>query len=84
MRLRQNYKLFQVDKVYFISKCTLKPANKQYSTLKNDYEMTFNNDTIVEECEEVSDSIPNIQYNFVPIAQLANMESNTVVGNYYI
>lgn len=44
--------------------------------------MTFNNDTVVEECEDAVDSIPNVQYNFVPIAQLANMESNTVVGKH--
>lgn len=64
-----------------MSKCQLKPANKQFSTLKNDYELTFNSDTIVQECMDDADSIPNIQYSFVSIAELANMDHNTIVGN---
>ena len=35
--------------MYYISKGSLKTANKQYSSLKNDYEMSINNDTIIEE-----------------------------------
>ena len=43
------YPQFEVDKVYYISKCQVKNANKQYSSLKNDYEMTFRDDAEVEE-----------------------------------
>lgn len=75
------YDLIEVDKVYFISKCQLKPANKQYSTLNNDYEMTFTNDTIVQLCQDDDDTgIPQIQYNLVPISQIANLEPRSVVG----
>ncbi|XP_050069217.1 replication protein A 70 kDa DNA-binding subunit [Anopheles maculipalpis] len=73
------YDMIEVDKVYFISKCQLKPANKQYSSLKNDYEMTMTNDTIVQECKDVDGTMPEIQYNFVPISQIANMEPNAMV-----
>ncbi|XP_035779088.1 replication protein A 70 kDa DNA-binding subunit-like [Anopheles albimanus] len=73
------YDMIEVDKVYFISKCQLKPANKQYSNLKNDYEMTMTNDTVVQECKDVDGSMPEIQYNFVPIAQIANLEPNATV-----
>lgn len=73
------YDMIKVDKLYYISRAQLKVANKQYSTLKNDYEMTFSSDTIVQECHD-TDKVPEIQYNFVPIAQFANMEPNTVVG----
>ena len=38
--------------MYYISKGSLKTANKQYSSLKNDYEMTINNDTIIEEVNQ--------------------------------
>ena len=31
----------KVGKVYHISNCSVKAANKQYSKLKNDYELTF-------------------------------------------
>uniref|UniRef100_A0A182QCD7 Replication protein A subunit n=1 Tax=Anopheles farauti TaxID=69004 RepID=A0A182QCD7_9DIPT len=73
------YSMIEVDKVYFISKCQLKPANKQYTSLKNDYEMTMTNDTIVQECKEADGSLPEIQYNFVPISQIANMEPNSMI-----
>ncbi|XP_321709.5 replication protein A 70 kDa DNA-binding subunit [Anopheles gambiae] len=73
------YDMIEVDKVYFISKCQLKPANKQYTSLKNDYEMTMTNDTIVQECKDADGSMPEIQYNFVPISQIANMEPNAMV-----
>ncbi|XP_052896850.1 replication protein A 70 kDa DNA-binding subunit [Anopheles moucheti] len=73
------FEMIEVDKVYFISKCQLKPANKQYSSLKNDYEMTMTNDTIVQECKDVDGTMPEIQYNFVPISQIGNMEPNAMV-----
>ncbi|XP_058467652.1 replication protein A 70 kDa DNA-binding subunit [Malaya genurostris] len=73
------YDMIEVDKVYYITKCQLKPANKQYSTLKNDYEMTMTHDTIVQECKDVGSSLPEIHYNFVPISQIANMEPNAMI-----
>lgn len=73
------YEMIQVDKIYYITKCQLKPANKQYSSLKNDYEMTMTNDTLIEECHSDATSMPTIQYNFVPISQIANMEANAIL-----
>lgn len=74
------YDTIKVGKVYFFSKCQLKPANKQFSSLKNDYEMTFTSDTIVQECDDADDkSIPTIQYDFVPISSIAQLEQNSVV-----
>ncbi|XP_058057306.1 replication protein A 70 kDa DNA-binding subunit [Anopheles bellator] len=73
------YDMIEVDKVYFISKCQLKPANKQYTSLKNDYEMTMNGETVVQLCTETDGSMPAIQYNLVPISQIANMEPNATV-----
>lgn len=72
------YDLIEVDKVYFISKCTIKAANKQFSKLKNDYEMSTTNDTVIQECFEDT-QIPQIKYNFVTIADIANMEAGTFV-----
>ncbi|XP_065081416.1 replication protein A 70 kDa DNA-binding subunit [Ochlerotatus camptorhynchus] len=73
------YDMIEADKVYYITKCQLKPANKQFSTLKNDYEMTMTNDTIVQECKDACSSMPTIQYNFVPISGIGNMEPNAVI-----
>ncbi|XP_063701558.1 replication protein A 70 kDa DNA-binding subunit [Culicoides brevitarsis] len=71
------YEMIEIGKVYYISKCQLKTANKQYSNLKNDYEMTFTHDTQVKLCEEDDSAIPSIEYNFVPIKSIANMEPNS-------
>ncbi|GJQ76792.1 hypothetical protein Trydic_g15003 [Trypoxylus dichotomus] len=73
------YDYIEVDKVYYISKCQLKPANKQFSTLKNDYEMTLTNDTIIQLCEDEVDSIPQTQYNFTTVDKIGNMEIGTLL-----
>lgn len=39
----------------------------------------MSSDTQVEDCQDVTD-LPAIQYNFVPIANIANMEPNSTVG----
>jgi replication factor A1 len=72
--------LFQVDKVYYISRCQLKTANKQYTSLKNDYEMTFSADTVVSECTEDASSVPTIKYDFVPINEIGNKNADSLLG----
>lgn len=72
--------LEQIDKVYYISKGQLKPANKQYSTIPNDYEMTLSNDTVIQECTEDLHDVPTVKYEFVPISQIADKQPNAVVG----
>lgn len=71
------FSLVEVDKIYYISRGQLKPANKQFNTLKNDYELTFGNDTVMQECaaEELG-NVPAVKYDFVPIADLAALEAN--------
>ncbi|XP_018574321.1 replication protein A 70 kDa DNA-binding subunit [Anoplophora glabripennis] len=74
------YDYIQVDKVYYISKCMLKPANKQFSTLKNDYEMTMTSETVIQECLESDvSSIPQTKYDFVTIDKISSLEQNTMV-----
>jgi replication factor A1 len=72
------YDLLQVDRVYYISRATLKTANRQYSKLDNDYEMTFTNDTVIEECHE-TDNLPKITFNIIPISEIANKQANDFV-----
>lgn len=73
------YDYIQVDKVYHISKCQLKPANKQYSSLKNDYEMTAHSETVIELVDEPGDDLPQIRYNFTPIDGIAEIEPNNTI-----
>ena len=65
------YKMLEVGKVYLISNCTLKPANKQYSKLDNDYEMTMKESTEVFLCtDDDAAEVPSIVFNFVKISDL--------------
>ena len=34
--------------MFYISKCSLRTANKKFSTIKNDYEIFLNNDSLIE------------------------------------
>uniref|UniRef100_A0A2A4J7W4 Replication protein A subunit n=1 Tax=Heliothis virescens TaxID=7102 RepID=A0A2A4J7W4_HELVI len=73
------YDMIQVDKVYYISRCQLKTANKQYTTMKNDYEMTFTANTVVAECMEDASSVPSIKFDFVPINDIAAKSVDTLL-----
>ncbi|KAG8074040.1 hypothetical protein GUJ93_ZPchr0006g41366 [Zizania palustris] len=63
------YPMFDLGKVYYISKGSLRIANKQFKTVQNDYEMTLNDNAVVEEAEGEA-FIPQIQYTFAKIDQL--------------
>lgn len=49
--------LFQEGSVYYISKCNVNLAKKQYSTLDNEYELMFQRDTEVEKVFQCIDTI---------------------------
>lgn len=72
------YDLLQIDGVYHISRGQLKTANKQYSKLNNDYEMTLTNDTVIEPCEE-TENLPHIVLNILPLSQLSEKNANDFV-----
>ncbi|KAL0736329.1 hypothetical protein Bca4012_012539 [Brassica carinata] len=61
------YDTFQVGKVYYISRGSLKLANKQFKTVQNDYEMTLNENS---EVEEAGNEEMLTKFNFVPIDEL--------------
>ncbi|KAJ1387138.1 hypothetical protein SESBI_40216 [Sesbania bispinosa] len=67
---RKFYDKFVLGKVYYISKGTLKVANKQFKTVQNDYEMTLNENSEVEEVANEASFVPETKFNFVPIDQL--------------
>ncbi|XP_051147920.1 replication protein A 70 kDa DNA-binding subunit B-like [Andrographis paniculata] len=68
---RKFFDKFQMGKVYYISKGSLKVANKQFKTVQNDYEMTLNENSQVEEASDESTFIPETKFNFVPIDELS-------------
>uniref|UniRef100_A0A8C5K1B2 Replication protein A subunit n=1 Tax=Jaculus jaculus TaxID=51337 RepID=A0A8C5K1B2_JACJA len=72
------FPLIEVNKVYYFSKGSLKIANKQFSAVKNDYEMTFNNETSVMPCED-DHHLPTVQFDFVGIGDLENKSKDSLV-----
>uniref|UniRef100_A0A671UEZ6 Replication protein A subunit n=1 Tax=Sparus aurata TaxID=8175 RepID=A0A671UEZ6_SPAAU len=72
------FSLIEVGKVYYVSKGSLKIANKQYTSVKNDYEMTLNGETSIIPCEDSSD-VPMVQCDFVSIGDLGNREKDAII-----
>ncbi|XP_070685180.1 replication protein A 70 kDa DNA-binding subunit [Pempheris klunzingeri] len=72
------FSLIEVGKVYYVSKGSLKIANKQYTSVKNDYEMTLNGESTVIPCEDSSD-VPMVQCDFVSIADLENRDKDAII-----
>jgi replication factor A1 len=75
----QLYDLFQEGSVYYISSpCRVTFAKKQFSNLANDYELHFERESVVEKAEE-QDGVPQVRYNFTPIADLQSIEKDTTI-----
>lgn len=73
------YHMIEPNQLYYISSASLKTANKQYSNVKNDYEMTFTSSTTVVPCHEESSTIPKISYDFVAINEITNLDKDTLI-----
>ncbi|KAJ3673852.1 hypothetical protein LUZ60_005844 [Juncus effusus] len=69
---RKFFPKFELGKVYYISKGSLRIANKQFKTVRNDYEMTLNENAIVEEAEGDAVFIPETKFDFVKIDGLGS------------
>ncbi|XP_042370614.1 replication protein A 70 kDa DNA-binding subunit-like, partial [Plectropomus leopardus] len=72
------FSLIEVGKVYYVSKGSLKIANKQYTSVKNDYEMTLNGESTVIPCEDSCD-VPMVQCDFVSIGDLENRDKDAII-----
>ncbi|BHF62594.1 60S acidic ribosomal protein P1 [Sparganum proliferum] len=67
------YDLIEAQKVYYISKATIKPAKKEYNTTKNYYEMTLNSYTQITPCKDGQEAdVPETKFNFVEIGKLGS------------
>lgn len=74
----QFYNQIEAGKVYLISKASLKPAQKTFNHLRNEYEIFLEITSTVEPFHE-DNTIPQQQFHFCPISDLENMETNSVV-----
>lgn len=54
-------------------------ANKQYTSVKNEYEMTLHAHSSIVPCDD-GQSVPAVHYDFVPIAELENRDKDAIIG----
>ncbi|KAI8989731.1 replication factor-a protein [Trametes punicea] len=71
------YDRIQEGKVYFITKAKVNLAKKKFSNLQNEYELTLERSTEVEECPDAAD-VPAVKFNFVTIAGLQEIPKDAV------
>jgi replication factor A1 len=73
------YDLFQEGSVYYITTpCRVQLAKKQFTNLANEYEITFERDTLVEKAED-QDNVPQVRFNFTNIAAIQAVEKDSTV-----
>ncbi|OJJ57799.1 hypothetical protein ASPSYDRAFT_45728 [Aspergillus sydowii CBS 593.65] len=73
------YDLFQEGGVYYISSpCRVRIAKKQFTNLNNDYELTFERETLVEKAEDQND-VPQVRFNFTTIGDLQSVDKDTTI-----
>lgn len=72
------FPMLEESKVYTFSGGTLKASNGKYSSLKNQYELTFNANADIKAAPDEA-GIEHQNYNFTDIAVLATTEPGTTV-----
>lgn len=72
------YDVLQEGQVYFISKCRVNIAKKQFSNVQNEYELTFERDTEIEKCPDQS-AVPQVKFNFVSLKDLDSVEKDSII-----
>ncbi|KAL3613777.1 hypothetical protein CASFOL_041851 [Castilleja foliolosa] len=75
----QFYQQIEPGRVYLISRGTLKPAQKAFNHLRNEYEITLDNTSTVENCIDDDLSIPQQQFHFRPISDIEGLDNNSVI-----
>ncbi|KAH8099587.1 replication factor-a protein [Cristinia sonorae] len=66
------YDKMEEGKVYYVSKAKVNLAKRQFSNLSNEYEISLERNTEIEECRDAG-SFPAIRYNFVDLGKLQDL-----------
>ncbi|KAK6263418.1 hypothetical protein QUC31_009234 [Theobroma cacao] len=75
----QFFNQIEAGRVYMISRGTLKPAQKAFNHLNNDYEICLDSTSIIQPCYEDDNKIPRQQFHFRAISDVEGMENNNIV-----
>ncbi|KAF9261402.1 replication factor-A protein 1 [Marasmius fiardii PR-910] len=71
------YERIKEQKVYYVSKAKVTLAKKKFNNVQNEYEMTLERNSEVEECTDTT-NIPTLKYNFVPLSELEGLSTETI------
>ena len=69
----------EVGRVYMISKGSLKPAQKNFNHLKNEWEIFLEATSTVELCPDEDGSIPRQHFSFRPINEIETADNNAIL-----
>jgi len=72
------YDIFEVNRVYYISKAQVEPANKRFSNVRNEYELTLGSETIVLPAPDEVD-IPKMHFSFISIDSIPGCQKDDVI-----
>lgn len=73
------YDVLQEGSVYYVSSpCKVQLAKKQFSNVNNDYELTFERDTVIEKAED-SEGVPQLRFNFTTLSGLQTVDKDTTI-----
>ncbi len=70
--------MIEPEKVYLITGCSVKAANKQFNKTGHDYELTLTNGTLIEPISDDGEA-PKLTYNFVAIDKLMEIQPNSSI-----
>ncbi|KAF2287153.1 hypothetical protein GH714_038458 [Hevea brasiliensis] len=73
------YDVIEVGRVYLISKGSLKPAQKNFNHLNNEWEIFLEATSTVDLCPDEDGSIPQQQFSFKSISEIENAENNAIL-----
>lgn len=74
------YDMIELNKVYFITRGVIKTANKKFSNLNNDYELTLSAESQVFPCHDFDESqMPALKFNFTQLNKVKDVEVDGIV-----
>jgi replication factor A1 len=73
------YNMIEVHQVYYVTRGQLKTANKKFTSIDNEYEMSLSNDTVIEPCNDDVSDLPEVNFQFVTIANLEKRDKDSLV-----
>ncbi|KAG0291122.1 Replication factor A protein 1 [Linnemannia gamsii] len=73
------YQMIEEGKVYYISAAKVELAKKQFSNVKNDYEIILQRDSQIQPANDGAHQVPEVRFDFTPLANLASLNEKEIV-----